>query len=82
MIEITDRALLEFRRILSTKKGEEQAIRLVMGAGGCCGPALGIVIADKGMAGDVKIKNEACAQAPVAADQKRKGNHGKIFSNY
>jgi iron-sulfur cluster assembly accessory protein len=61
LIEITDKALQEFKRILLAEKGGGKSIRIFSAGGGCCGPALGMNIVDKCEERDAKYKNEECA---------------------
>jgi len=60
MIEITEAAMREFKKIIAAESNKGKVVRLALAAGGCCGPALGIDIVDKGKPGDVKFKSEEC----------------------
>lgn len=59
MIEISDTAIREFKRILDDEKNGK-AIRLFSSGGGCCGPSLGMDMVAQGEEGDVKYVNEEC----------------------
>ncbi|HLP57435.1 MAG TPA: iron-sulfur cluster assembly accessory protein [Candidatus Deferrimicrobium sp.] len=61
MIEITDKAIRELKRILLAEGEEGKAIRIFTVGGGCCGPALEMAIVDKGEEDDVKFENKECA---------------------
>lgn len=57
MLEITDDAVVQFRKILSDSKAEEHGIRIFRQSG-CCGPSLAMDIASGPSVGDVTLHKD------------------------
>lgn len=55
MVEITDSAVEQFKKIVSVSDVMNPNIRIFVSRGGCCGPAYGLDITEDGEDGDVLI---------------------------
>jgi iron-sulfur cluster assembly protein len=55
MLEITDAAVNQFKKILSESDAKDSDIRIFISGGGCC-PSYGLDVTEKGEGGDLLIE--------------------------
>ena len=58
MLEITPKAVQEFKQILKGKGNEGKTIRIFSIGGGCCGPTVGMDVVAKGQQDDETIEHD------------------------
>jgi iron-sulfur cluster assembly protein len=58
MLEITPKAIQEFKQILKGKGNEGKTIRIFSIGGGCCGPSVGMDVVEKGQHDDETIDHD------------------------
>ncbi len=58
MLEITSKAVQEFKQILKGKGNEGKTIRIFSIGGGCCGPTVGMDVVEKGQQDDETINHD------------------------
>ena len=58
MLELTSKAVQEFKQILKGKGNEGKTIRIFSIGGGCCGPSVGMDVVDKGHEDDETIEHD------------------------
>ena len=58
MLEITDAAVKQFKKILSESDAKDSNIRIFVSGGGCC-PSYGLDVTDKGEDGDLLIEKHS-----------------------
>ena len=58
MLEITEKAAREFKKILSESEPKGSAIRVYIADQGCCGPTLAFDIVEKGETNDKEIQKD------------------------
>ncbi len=58
MLDVTDAAVKEFKRFIGEANADGAGIRIFASGGGCCGPAYGLDISEKGNAGDDVVEKD------------------------
>ncbi len=58
MLEVTEAAVKEFKKLIAESKAEGSGVRIFEAGGGCCGPQYGLDISEKGEEGDVTFNKD------------------------
>lgn len=58
MLEVTEAAVKEFKRLIAESGAEGSGVRIFEAGGGCCGPQYGLDISEKGEAGDILFNKD------------------------
>jgi len=58
MLDVTDRAIKEFKKIIAESNANGSGIRVFASGGGCCGPSFGLDISEKGNEGDKLVEKD------------------------